>query len=393
MKEETNSEMDLLLRRLGGRPEASVSGSNGDINHLDTDELSAYAENVLPAAARTRYTEHLAECARCRELVVQLSSSAGVVSAVETLKAPMPSALRKFLASLFSPLVLRYAVPALGLIVVATIGIFVLRPNKNGEQIAQTAEAPKPTSAVTQNAQEQKSTTPSYNQNSTDQTSPASKPARASGSPENQVAAAAPKAPPPPAAASGTVVDSLAKEQQQPVATDSPAALASLKPGTTTEAREQQAKIEARVDTAQGKFANEPPAEKSAETAKVKAEDRKEGETNAAGAAPSSANGRAFKGDSAQEAARSRTFGAATAAKDKDRDDSNTTTVAGRHFRKQGGVWVDTAYNFSRSAISVTRDSEQYRALVADEPAIKTIADQLDGEILVLWKGRAYRIK
>jgi hypothetical protein len=30
--------------------------------------------------------------------------------------------------------------------------------------------------------------------------------------------------------------------------------------------------------------------------------------------------------------------------------------------------------------------------LIADEPAIKTIADQLDGEIIVVWKGRAYHI-
>src|SRR6185437_4362093 len=118
MKEETNNEMDLLLRRLGRRPDTFVSDTNGDVDHLDADELSAYAENVLPATARSRYTEHLAECVRCRELVVQLSSSAGVVPAITTVKAPAPSALRKFLASLFSPLVLRYAVPALGLIVV-----------------------------------------------------------------------------------------------------------------------------------------------------------------------------------------------------------------------------------------------------------------------------------
>jgi len=29
---------------------------------------------------------------------------------------------------------------------------------------------------------------------------------------------------------------------------------------------------------------------------------------------------------------------------------------------------------------------------VGDEPAIKTIADTLDGEIIVVWKGRTYRI-
>jgi hypothetical protein len=31
--------------------------------------------------------------------------------------------------------------------------------------------------------------------------------------------------------------------------------------------------------------------------------------------------------------------------------------------------------------------------LIADEPAIKTIADQLDGEIIVVWKSRTYRIQ
>jgi len=78
-----------------------------------------------------------------------------------------------------------------------------------------------------------------------------------------------------------------------------------------------------------------------------------------------------------------------------DRDDSSSETrsVAGRRFRKQGGVWVDTAYNAPRATMDLKRGSEPYRTLIADEPEIKTIADQLDGEIIVLWKGRAYRIQ
>ncbi|HLM24352.1 MAG TPA: zf-HC2 domain-containing protein, partial [Pyrinomonadaceae bacterium] len=122
MRQETNNEMDLLLRRLGRQQETSASS-----DHLDADELSSYAENVLPPAARARYTEHLAECVRCRDLVVQLSSSTGVVVAQESAKVSAPSALSKFLASLFSPMVLRYAVPALGLVVVAAIGFIVTR--------------------------------------------------------------------------------------------------------------------------------------------------------------------------------------------------------------------------------------------------------------------------
>ena len=41
----------------------------------------------------------------------------------------------------------------------------------------------------------------------------------------------------------------------------------------------------------------------------------------------------------------------------------------------------------------MARGSEQFRALIADEPVIGTIAKQLDGEVIVVWKGHAYRIR
>jgi hypothetical protein len=77
---------------------------------------------------------------------------------------------------------------------------------------------------------------------------------------------------------------------------------------------------------------------------------------------------------------------------EKDRDEGETRTVAGRRFRKQRGMWVDIAYA-GAATTDFTRGSEQYRGLVADEPEIKKIADQLDGQIIVVWKGRAYRIR
>jgi CHASE3 domain sensor protein len=55
-------------------------------------------------------------------------------------------------------------------------------------------------------------------------------------------------------------------------------------------------------------------------------------------------------------------------------------------------MWVDTAYA-GGATTDFTRGSEEYRGLVADEPEIKKIADQLDGQIIVVWKGRAYRIR
>jgi len=67
--------------------------------------------------------------------------------------------------------------------------------------------------------------------------------------------------------------------------------------------------------------------------------------------------------------------------------------VAGRQFRKRGNLWMDTAYNSSMSTLTLNRGSESYRSLVADEPAIRTIADSLDGEVIIVWKGKAYRIR
>jgi hypothetical protein len=78
--------------------------------------------------------------------------------------------------------------------------------------------------------------------------------------------------------------------------------------------------------------------------------------------------------------------------KKEDSEETLTRSVGGRQFRQRGGAWVDTAYSSSRATVNVHRGSEQYRALVADEPGIGNIADQLGGTVIIVWKSRAYRI-
>lgn len=381
MRQETNNEMDLLLRRLGRQDTAAP------VDHLDADELNSYAENALPPAARARYTEHLAECARCRDLVVQLSSSAGVVIAQETAKVSEGSWLSKFLASLFSPMVLRYAVPAMGLIVVAAIGIVVLRSEGPvGYSPVGRKEQHEPAQATIPPSQPQPSSSPeSDNRGFIDTTKSVSKPAAQ----DNTGAATGAVAPPPPNAppivSITTEVQDAAKkvEQQQgeaeaspaPKATPAVSELKSLEP----ELRKQPAENAVVV-------ANEPAREKAktdssvadvaaASPRRVRSRDEARGLAGAGGATTQGA-----KREDAAE-------------KDADDADAVIRTVAGRRFRKQGNVWIDTDHSSSRVVTSVARDSEQYRALVADEPPIKQIADALDGEIIVVWKGRAYRIR
>src|SRR5947209_6244575 len=86
MKPEFDQEMDSLLRvhaRRDTSARATMSAAQTEARtasgvHLDADELSAYAENALPASARTRYSAHLADCDSCRAQVVMLARAAGI---------------------------------------------------------------------------------------------------------------------------------------------------------------------------------------------------------------------------------------------------------------------------------------------------------------------------
>ena len=378
MKPETNNEMDLLLRRLGRS--AADSHENGD--HLDADELSSYAENALPAPVRARYTEHLAECASCRKLVTQLSSSAGVVSVAETAKVSEPSALRKFLASLFSPMVLRYAVPALGLIVVAAIGFTVLRNDQRADSVAQLTqqEGKAPT------AQSEPVQSPEPGVFSVDREKAGSTAATADN--RGQRSKETQPAPPPNASASGRVAEDadqaapVTKPEEQPAANTAPqptpvTATDEIKKRDESEAAKKEVAVRG-VSDLQRERAAEPPKREDSRT---------HGFMAAQSPAPAAAGARKAQG--AGSVANLQRDGA----EEKDKNDAETRSVAGRRFRREHGMWIDTAYAAPRTTVSVSRGSEQYRALVADEPGIKTIAEELDGEIIVVWKGRAYRIR
>jgi hypothetical protein len=376
MTQEVNNEMDLLLRRLS----RSASDSSSDGNHLDADELSSYAENALPAAARARYTEHLAECASCRKLVAQLSSSIGAVSVTETAKVSAPSALRKFLASLLSPMVLRYAVPALGLIVVAVIGLTVLRRNERADSVAQLVEQKERQAPAAQSSETPPFSSGLINNNIEDKQEKMKAPAGTAAD-RSERSKEAPPAPPPanaPSSANATVDASQTapvtkQEQQQPVANEPPA------PKPTPAADENQKKIEAEARKQESQVGTG--ADKENAYTPSTAEARRIDDM-AVARRPTKAPGPA----SMAKVQRDRS-------EEKDKSDADTRSVAGRRFRREHGIWIDTAYDSSRSTFSLTRGSEQYRSLVADEPAIKTIAEQLDGEIIVVWKGRAYHIQ
>ena len=79
-----------------------------------------------------------------------------------------------------------------------------------------------------------------------------------------------------------------------------------------------------------------------------------------------------------------------SAPKPNDTDEGQTRSAGGRKFRKQGSAWVDQKFKSSMTLKSVARGSDEFDSL---DSGLRSIAQQLGGEVIVVWKGKAYLIK
>jgi hypothetical protein len=344
---------------------------------------------VLPPAARARYTEHLSECVSCRKLVTELALSLGAVTVAAPVKTGLAATgLKAFLASLFSPMVLRYAVPALGVIVVMVVGFVALRRQARDEFVAQvgvqqtqraaeTAEPGviAPTPPPREGFHDSQQSKPENQQSPVGQRTERRQDADVSSGAATGAAAAPVTRP----------VDEVSPSETRP------AAVAEASPPAAPKVAADQ---EESKETSKDKKAEAPP-KKQPETTDFVSDGAKADANKPA----NEATARRVS----ELPVQNRGYGdlqklrAARAAEDKATTDkgaaNETRSVAGRTFKKERGIWVDTAYDSSTRIRNLARGSESFRAFVADEPAINTIAEQLDGEVIVVWKGRAYRIR
>src|SRR6266446_5592338 len=132
-----DAQIDVLLRRY-----AKHSSGEAPPDHLDADELTAFAEGSLPPAARASYVSHLAECDNCRQLVSQIAMTAGVAAKAE--RAESTEAERaswpQRLAAFFAPRTLRYAAFAFVLMAAAAVVFLVARRPANNSALVATSE-------------------------------------------------------------------------------------------------------------------------------------------------------------------------------------------------------------------------------------------------------------
>ena len=427
--------------------------------HLDADELSAFAENALPASARARHTAHLAECGDCRRLVSQIALASGVADEIErrepslaagpTSAAAASPAWRERLASLLRPGAWRYAVPLAALLVVSAAVLVLMNGRRRAElgSVAlqrENARRAQGQSAETHHAAEQKQPA---NSNAAEGLTAAAKAAPenadadktgartsdsvtrgaqdtpAAPAPVGSVAggsqsapaevaksAATEAAPPPSAYAVGPLPvppptpapPAPAQQQPRDLAAAAPQptpAPAKLEDNKAAESKEKDRYEERNAAEARKQRGHGPMRNESQQQANVR---NRQADESRADAAPKSDGNSARAGGAALATGRAARREAEKREGEKksgdDREDGaarggETRSVGGRRFRRQGAAWVDTAYRPSQATVRVSRGSEQYRALVGDEPELGRIANALGGEVVIVWEGRAYRIK
>jgi len=415
-----DTQMDVLLRRY-----SKDTKSSAVIEHLDADELSAFAEGSLPATARSRCVSHLADCDDCRRLFSQLAISAGALAKAEparTLAKTQASWLQR-LAAFFRPPALRYAAFAALVIAAAGVGLLVLRQTQRTREstlLAQNEPAAQTRVNAAQHPEEPSSETAADNRAAdVSRPSASSQPtpnANLGAEREGLKTTDNPAAPPKPqkeAAEPATLTD---KKIAELPATEPKPAYAPPPPEESQRARvetksgEQQMRPSVASATTQGgagqsgQFAGlDRQQSGQLSTAKQSKDDNNRVAQNQL-----PINGRVMnekaKGprrdvDNVAPANRSADEARPPAPKTEDaeagkrttsREESETRSVGGHKFRRQGSAWIDAKFKSSMSLKNVSRGSEEFAAL---DSGLRSIAQQLNGEIIIVWKGKAYVIR
>jgi putative zinc finger protein len=407
-------QIDLLMRRYAkAAPRLTVS------DHLDADELSAFAEGALPQATRVLYVSHLAECDECRKQASDLAISSGAMVSVEQSQ-PKTSEGRSFwqvLAGMFALPVLRYAAFGAVVLIVAGVAFVALRRSPESPLIAlnepmnqkrETAVKPsvgvqdgreKQTNTATTGASPSQSPSDRFVNSKTDEArAPESLPAQPAPLKDGAVPVIAEKkagdvdssktapsyAPPPPNDAVNM------SKQQQNVARDLPYS-------GVSGPRQQQQKVESmdklavleRERDANKEVARSDDARKMTPGSVAAAQpmsSRRASDEKAKGPMRNMDNSAMNRNDSSGRAESPKKSGEDRATT----EEAQTRSVGGRKFRRQGNAWVDQKFKSSMTLKSIARGSNEFADL---DSGLRSIAQQLGGEVIIVWKDKAYLIK
>ncbi|MEP7213879.1 MAG: hypothetical protein ABI791_12420 [Acidobacteriota bacterium] len=372
MELDYDKEIDALLRQKDfSLPSADAPG----VEHLDANEIAAFAENALPGASRGNYMRHLASCDHCRKTVanvIGLNAEGDTVPLDPVIAPVVEKSAAPWYRGFFRFPGLAYAMGGLAVIFAAFL-VFSIMRNTGGNrsaEISQVSEGPQPSatgpgaasdfpdtgslanSAANTNAatDSMAETSEAFNAAANAALVGANAPAkpvnpefrtagRASGRfQEGGVTQSAPA----PAAAAGSTSDSASGQPQ-------------FKDNNAAQSSERQ--------LSEQRNENLPSMSKSSSGPRRDMNTQIQNSQNEAATLSGGAgklagpNGRHY--------------------------------LAGRVFEFRQGVWYDT--NFSgQETVNYRRGTRAYRDL---EPALQNAANYIGGTVVIVWKSKAYRIQ
>jgi hypothetical protein len=394
-----DKQIDLLMRRYA---RAADNPTVGD--HLDADEMNTFAQGALPPAARAQYVSHLASCVHCRQQVAQLALASGAIARAETsvVENPKHQTVWQSVGAFLSPRVLRYAgFAAVLLIAVGITFIALRRAPRPDDLVASRSEAEQHPATATQppaGSSNEAATEANTNARPQQYSSPARGAEESVKRDADKLAEAAPapllakEAPAPTVEAKKPATESVTVTSEPSYASAPPAGAGqgtsvggvaakrdSLKTGedraASTERERSQGFLMGSRDDRQSK---DQPATQQRRVADEKTK-----------GGPS----RNLDNTAMRNANENRTESIPlkiSAPKPNAAEETPTRSAGGRKFRKQGSAWVDQKFKSSMTLKSVARGSEEFNSL---DSGLRSIAQQLGGEIIVVWKGKAYLIK
>ena len=375
---------------------------------FDFDTASAYLEHTLQARASTLYEEHLADCATCRNQVVELSRLMPAANVVAPAIVPIRAKWREWFSGWKLGML-----AGLGTATTAILLFTMVTVQRKSEQlaVAQSKEVAAPSMAVplaNDNFIELKETA---KQEDAKTANPAPSASVMAAAPAVQGAAAKAAAPEMEVAKKPVQLDGANAKENAPQGTPAPVviapsvAVADSKDASQTlpQGQLQNSQWLPRAlptptphgpSFSQNQMQNTQvvtsgvspkPMAKAAESL-AKSEERQAEKIKER--AKSADAEKAERDDRAEKSATSAAAGASVGRAAKSAPLKN---VAGKNFRFENNRWVDTQLSSGMPEIRLKRNSDEYKKVLKETPELKPYFDLKS--VTVVWQGKAYRVE
>lgn len=369
--------MDALLRQAA---QSTIAPENSKSTHLDADEISLFAENALPKKLRARAVLHFADCDRCRMilsgLIAENAENEIVFAKPTEISANAIPWYRKF----FAVPKLAYTLGALVLVFSGVIAFTVLQSGENSQnsEVSRVSERQIGGKGMSSDGEavtvERNAETSVSNSMSSAAMSNSASSALSNATMSNASSNTA-------ARSSGA---SAAAGNASPAA-NKPSVSATATPKAETRTETEATKNVAADSSLQGVSANNLSQEKRERT---KEEDKKTAETTdmtKSALVPPPKPSELSVDNGAQNSAALR----ATTKKKAQPQSLETTSVGGKTFKRADNVWIDSAYK-GQATKNIARGTKEYKKL---DSALRLIAENLGGTLIIVWKEKTYRIQ